>query len=581
MRDSGVHSRPIFDPRDCDMPGFTRSSFHPSAHRCRLLCSLAVLTLATGAGAVLAASPETPRASADAPTTLPTRFADFDAYVESVRKTFEVPGIAVAVVKDGEIVFERGYGDRVLVGGAAGKAPVDAHTLFAIASNTKAFTATALNLLAEDGKLKLDDRVIDHLPWFQMADPYVTREMRVRDLLAHRSGLGLGAGDLLYWPTTTYTGEEVARRLRHVPLTGSFRDRYAYDNILYGVAQLVVEQVSGLSFEAFLRTRIFTPLGMDETRYNSDALTPRDRNVATGYALADFKDLQPAPRLTWHNASGAGGLYASAHDMAKWMRLQLAGGAYRDANGVERRMFSEKTQQQMWSAITPLPVSQPSVPELLPAKPNFVAYGQGWMLSDYRGHKLVWHTGGWPGMVSRLTLLPERGLGVVVLTNAELGGAFNAITLRVLDAYLDAPNTDWNAAYGAALAKSRKNADDSWAKHEAARARDSTPSLPLAGYAGTYRDPWYGDISIGEENGKLRLKFSRTPSLVGTLSHWQHDTFIVRWDERWLNADAFVTFALDADGKVREAGMQAISPNTDFSFNFHDLVLRPVVEAGR
>ena len=556
------------------MSGPDPAIFGPPARLRWLACCIG-LGLTTLAGTAISAPLETAASAAQAPAALPAQFADFDAYIESVRKTFDVPGIAVAVVKDGEIVFERGYGDRMLVEGAPGKSPVGAHTLFAIASNTKAFTATALNLLAEDGKLTLNDRVIDHLPWFQMADPYITREMRVRDLLAHRSGLGLGAGDLLYWPTTTYTGEEVARRLRHVPLSGSFRDRYAYDNILYGVAQLVVEEVSGQPFEAFLRTRIFVPLGMDETRYNSDALKPGD-NVATGYALADFKNLQPAPRLTWHNVSGAGGIYASAHDMAKWMRVQLAGGVYRDARGAEQRLFTEKTQQQMWTAITPIPVAQPSVPELLPAKPNFVAYGQGWMLSDYRGRRLVWHTGGWPGMVSRLTLVPEHKLGVVVLTNAELGGAFNAVTLRVLDAYLDAPKTDWNAAYGAALAKSRKSADDSWAKHEAARARDSQPSLPSTGYAGTYRDPWYGDVSIAQQGDALRMKFSRTPSLTGTLSHWQHDTFIVRWDERWLNADAFVTFALDADGKVREAGMQAISPNTDFSFDFHDLVLTPV-----
>lgn len=511
------------------------------------------------------APPATP---ATAP--LPAQLADLDAYVEDVRKTFQVPGIAVAIVKDGEIVMAKGWGEREI-----GKGPVDGHTLFAIASNTKAFTATALNMLAEEGKLSLDDRVVDRLPWFQMADPYVTREMRIRDLLAHRSGLSLGAGDLLYWPTTDYTTREVAERLRHVPLKGSFRDRYAYDNILYAVAQLVVEQASGQSFEAFLHSRIFTPLRMDETRYNSDALKPGDR-VATGYALADFKDLQPAPRLTWHNASGAGGLYASAHDMATWMRAQLAGGAYVDAQGKTLRLFEEKTQQQMWQAITPIPVATPSLPALLPAKPNSLAYGQGWMLSDYRGQKLVWHTGGWPGMVSRLTLVPDRKLGVVVLTNAELGGAFNAITLRVLDAYLDAPKTDWNAAYGAALAKSRQNADDSWAKHEAARAKRSTPSLPPSAYAGTWRDPWYGDIAITQEGGRLRMRFSRTASLVGTLEHWQHDTFLVRWDERWLNADAFVTFALDADGKPREARMEAISPNTDFSFDFQDLVLTPV-----
>ncbi len=519
----------------------------------------------------VAATPTDPQGSTGTPPALPAQMEDFDAYVESVRRTFNVPGIAVAVVHDGRVVLERGYGVRRL-----GGAPVDAHTMFAIASNTKAFTATALNMLAEDGKLSLDDRVIDHLPWFQMADPYITRELRIRDLLAHRSGLGLGAGDLLYWPTTDYSTLDVARRLRHVPIAGGFRDRYAYDNILYGVAQLVIEHVSGQSYEAFLRERILEPLGMRETRFNSDALREGD-NVATGYALADGKTLEAAPTLTWHNVSGAGGLYASAHDMTRWMQVQLAGGAYTDAHGVSKRLFGEKSQQGMWSMITPMPVAQPSVASQLPAKPNFIGYGQGWTLSDYRGRKLVWHTGGWPGMVSRLTLVPDRGLGVMVMTSAEFGGAFNAMTLRVLDAFLDAPKTDWNAAYGEALAKSREKADESWAKHQAARAKGTKPSLPPAGYVGVWRDPWYGDVTIEQQQGgRLRMQFSRTKSLLGTLEHWQHDTFIVRWDERWLNADAFVSFSLDADGQPREARMQAISPNTDFSFDFQDLVLTPV-----
>ncbi len=502
---------------------------------------------------------------------LPVQLRDFDAYVEGVRKQFDVPGIAVAIVKDGQVVLQRGYGVREI-----GKAEsVDANTLFAIASNTKAFTAASLSILADEGRLSLDDRVIDHLPWFRMSDPYVTREMRVRDLLAHRSGLGLGAGDLLYWPTTDYSTLEVAQRLKDVPLTGSFRGQYAYDNILYGVAQLVIEQASGMSYERFLSTRIFKPLGMDDTRFNSDTLRPRD-NVATGYAKADFKDLQPAPRMAWGNVSGAGGIYSSAHDMSRWMRMQLAGGTYTDAHGREQRLFSEKSQQAMWSVITPINIPKPSVPELEAAKPNFLGYGEGWQLSDYRGEKLVWHTGGWPGMVSRLTLVPEKKLGVIVLTSAELSGAFNAVTLRALDAYLDAPTTDWTAAYAAALAKSQGKADEDWQKHLKARDAKSSPSLPLAGYANTYRDPWYGDVVVENRGGKLVMRFTRTPQLVGELSHWQHDTFVVRWNERWLNADAFVTFALDADGGVREVRMEAISPLTDFSFDFQDLRLTPV-----
>ncbi|GAB3750660.1 serine hydrolase [Lysobacter olei] len=510
-------------------------------------------------------------ADAVSATALPEQLRDFDAYVERVRQQFNVPGIAVAVIKDGQVVLERGYGVREM-----GKAAtVDEHTMFAIASNTKAFTAASLSILADEGKLSLDDRVIDHLPWFRMADPYVTHEMRVRDLLAHRSGLGLGAGDLLYWPGTDYTTEEVARRLKDVPLTGSFRGQYAYDNILYGVAQLVIEKASGQSYADFLQTRVFTPLGMVETRYNSDHLKPGD-NVATGHAKADFKDLEPVAPMTWHNVSGAGGLYASVHDLTKWMRVQLDGGVISGEGDNAKRLFSAKRQKAMWSVITPMNIAEASVPDLAAAKPNFLGYGEGWQLSDYRGRKLVWHTGGWPGMVSRLTLVPEHKLGVVVLTSAEVGAAFNAVTMRALDAFLDAPRTDWVAAYAAAVAKAEAKADESWQAHVKARDTRSKPSLHLARYAGTYRDAWYGDVAIAQEGGKLVMRFGRTKSLVGTLSHWQHDTFIVRWNERWLNADAFVTFTLDADGNVAEARIKAISPQTDFSFDFHDLKLVPV-----
>ena len=549
---------------------------HWKAHGAGLLICLSAAGAAAQAPADAA---DAANAATAAEPALPEQLQDFDAYVEAVRKQFEVPGIAVAIVKDGRIVLERGYGLR-----EQGKPePVDPHTLFAIASNTKAFTAASLSMLADDGKLSLDDRVIDHLPWFRMADPYVTREMRLRDLLAHRSGLGLGAGDLLYWPGTDYSNEEVARRLAEVPLSGGFRGQYAYDNILYGVAQLVIEKASAMSYREFLAQRIFKPLGMDETRYNADALRAGD-NVASGHAKADFKHLQPAPRMTWANVAGAGGLYSSVHDMSKWMRVQLDGGVYGRDGDQERRLFSAKRQKEMWSVVTPMPIAEPSVPELAPVKPNFAGYGEGWQLTDYRGEKLVWHTGGWPGMVSRVTLVPARKLGVIVLTNAELGGAFQALTMRALDAYLGAPRTDWNAAYAAALAKSRGKADEDWNQHLKARDAKSKPSLPLSGYAGTYRDPWYGEVFVEPAaGGKLRLRFGRTRDLVGELSHWQHDTFVVRWDQRWLNADAFVNFALTPDGKVREARIEAISPLTDFSFDFQDLRLTPVAapEAGK
>ena len=542
------------------------------------LCSALLVFVSSAAAqtpvsATSAASPAVATAS-PAAMALPAQLQDFQAYVDSARKTFDVPGIAVAIVKDGKVVMEQGFGVREM-----GKPElVDAHTLFAIASNTKAFTAAALQQLAEQGKLKMDDRVIDHLPWFRMSNDYVTHEMRIKDLLAHRSGLSLGAGDLLYWPPTSYTTKEVVQRLRNVPIKNSFRGSYAYDNILFAVATLVIEKASGQSYADYVREHIFKPVGMDESLIDKTYLKP-GMDVAMGHAKYDFKDLKPVPPMAWLNDPGAGGIYASVHDLSKWMNVQLAGGVLPkvDADGKPERLFSADSQKQMWSMLTPITIGEPPIPEMAALTPQFYGYGEGWFLSDYHGQRLVWHTGGWPGMVSRVTLVPVLNLGVVVLTNQESGAAFNAVTYRVLDAYLNpTQKTDWVAVYDKAVKKSQAHADDSFAKHEKARDKSSRPSLPLARYAGTYSDPWYGNVIVSNDNGKLRMRFSKTAQLVGSMTPWQHNTFVVRWDDRALNADAFVTYSLNADGGIRDVRMEPVSPLTDFSFDFQDLRLTPV-----
>ncbi len=532
----------------------------------RLAVCSALFAFAAAAGAQTAPAASPTSASAVTQAALPAQLQDFTAYVDNTLKTFKVPGVAVAIVKDGKVVMEQGFGVREI-----GKpTKVDANTLFAIASNTKAFTAASLQMLADEGKLDMDARVIDYLPWFRMSNSYVTHEMRVRDLLAHRSGLSLGAGDLLYWPPTSYTTKDVVERLAKVPIKNSFRGHYAYDNILFAVATLVIEKVSGESYADFVRDHIFKPVGMDESLIDCTYLKP-GMDVATGHAPYNFKDIKPVPPMAWLNDPGAGGIYASVHDLAKWMNVQLAGGRLPDG----KQLFSEKSHHEMWSMLTPIPIHKPSIPELAPLTPEYYGYGEGWFLSTYQGQKLVWHTGGWPGFVSRVTMVPKLHLGVVVLTNQQSGAAFNAITYRVLDAYMNpGKKTDWVAVYDKAMKQFNANADTSWAKHEAARDKHSKPSLPLAQYAGTYRDPWYGDIVITDQNGKLRMRFSKTKQLIGTMTPWQHDTFIVRWDDRSLDADAFVNFALDDDGHVREMRIKPVSPRTDFSFDFQDL--RPV-----
>jgi CubicO group peptidase (beta-lactamase class C family) len=446
--------------------------------------------------------------------------------------------------------------------------PVDARTLFGIASNTKVFTATALGLLVEEGKLEWDAPVVRYLPSFALFDPFVTRELTVRDLLVHRSGLGLGAGDLLWWPASTYNRKEIARRLRYIPPATSFRSAYAYDNVLYLVAGEVIETIAGQSWEDFVSTRILAKVGMTGSNVRHSAAAGGG-NVAAPHALVDGK-VRPIAPFESDNTNPAGGVNASAEDMAKWVRVQLSGGKLPDGS----RLFSEATARQLASIVTPIRVGDP--PAELPAlKMNFHGYGLGLDIRDYRGRRLVMHTGGLPGYVSRVAMVPDARLGVVVLTNQESGEAFDSVAFHVIDHYLGAPGFDW--IDGFLKVKRGNDARDAETERKAIAARDtaSKPSLRLAKYAGTYRDSWYGEVAIAEERGKLVMRFSHTPSLTGDLEHWQHDTFIARWRDRELRADAYVTFALNPDGSIDQAKMRAVSPATDFSFDFHDLLLKP------
>ncbi len=489
----------------------------------------------------------------------------FDAYVRRVMQTFTVPGLSVAIVKDGKVVLTKGYGLRRM--GEPG--PVDERTRFGIASNTKLFTATALALLVEDGKLEWDAPVIRYLPWFAMYDPYVTRELSVRDLLVHRSGLGLGAGDLLWWPASTYDRKEIARRLRFIPPATSFRSAYAYDNVLYLIAGEVIEAVSGLVWEEFVRTRILRKVGMTESDVRHSAAAD-DGNTAGTHAEVEGTVRPIAPFLS-DNTNPAGGIMAGAADMARWMMVQLDSGKV--AGG--ERLFSTATTTQLWREVTPTPIGNP--PDGLPhLRPHMAGYALGLNVRDYRGRILLQHTGGLPGYLSKVAMIPELRLGVAVLTNQESGQAFESIVYQVLDHCLGAKAPDYPAIFERILQKSR--AELRTLDQRASATRDSTsgPSLPLERYAGTYRDAWYGDVTIGLESKGLVIRFTNTASMVGDLIHWQHDTFLARWRDRELRADAYATFALNYDGSIERLRMVPSSPAVDFSFDFRDLVLRPV-----
>lgn len=491
--------------------------------------------------------------------------AYLDEAVARARKAFNVPGVAVAVVKDGKVVVAKGYGIRRL----GDPAPVTPRTLFGIASNTKVFTAAALAMLVEEGRLAWDDRVVDRLPGFQMSDAYVTREMRIRDLLCHRSGLGLGAGDLMFFPATDLSEADILHRLRFVPLATSFRSEYAYDNILYTVAGAVIREVSGKSWATFIRERFFAPLGMRTSRTSIRDLRPGDDVIAPHALVGDaLKALDHAP---FDNNAPAGGIVSSAEELSAWVLALLAKGDL--GNG--RRLLGEEQVKILMTPLTLLPLGEPPAP-IAEARAQFGAYAMGLGVTDYRGQLKVSHTGGLQGMVSEVTMLPKLNLGVIVLTNQESGAAFQAITRTVLDHYLGAPPKDWVAAYLEVQKQQRDKARETVARAASTRKATSSPSLPLAAYAGRYRDPWYGDILIEVQEGRLAIRFSHTPALTGRLEHWQYDTFVARWADRSLDADAYVSFSLRPDGAVGQARMEAVSPSTDFSFDFQDLLLSPV-----
>jgi len=488
---------------------------------------------------------------------------DLDAYVARAMKTFEVPGIAVAIVKDSKVVLAKGYGVRRLGESSA----IDADTLFGIGSNTKAFTTAALATLVDEGKISWDDHVYERLPGFQMYDPYVSHEMTIRDLLCHRSGMGLGEGDLLFWPNTTFTRDEVIYRLRFMKPATSFRSHYAYDNLLYLAAGQIIPAVTGKSWEVYIQEKILRPLGMAHSTLSNSNFKLGD-NVAWPHSRLDGK-LQSIPFVVLDNAAPAGSINSSVNEMAKWVTLQLNRGEFPDGS---RRLFSEKQSNEMWSAQTILGTEAP--PQLAAMKPKFAAYGLGWGLRDYHGRKLVSHSGGVAGTVTRVMLVPEEKLGVVVLTNAEEEGAFESVLFHILDHYFGVSGNDWIAMMKAAKDAEIAEAAEITRRLAGSRATDSRPALALEKYAGVYNDAWYGTATMRMEAGKLVFSLDHTPKAVGDVEHWQFETFKVHWRDRVME-DAFLTFTLTPGGAIDHFTVSAVSPLADFSFDYQDLYFTP------
>ena len=492
--------------------------------------------------------------------------SQIDSLTELTLKTFDVPGIAVAVVKDGKVIHAKGYGVRSL----DTRLPVNEFTLFGIASNTKAFTVAALGILTDEGKLKWDDKVADYIPEFRMYNPYVTEEFTIRDLLTHRSGLGLGAGDLMFWPdSNNFTKNEMIHNLRYLKPVSSFRTKYDYDNNLYMVAGEVVARVSGMSWEDFIQKKMFDPLGMTYSAPSYNLLKNKT-NVIDPHAPVDGV-VMVIRRDDNETLDAAGGIYSNLHDMCKWIIMQMNNGKYGEDSG--KRLFSSEVHEEMWTPQTIIPVRGET-----PYNTHFASYGLGWFLSDVHGYKQVTHTGGLAGIVTQVTLIPEIKLGIIVFTNQQSGAAFSAITNTIKDSYFGIKGRNWVKLYreqeAASRAKEKQILDSTWKIIEDQQKNNVVIDLSL--FTGTFHDQWFGDVVISSENGRLWFRSQKSFLLNGEMLPYKGNTFIVKWTDRSMDADAYVIFDLDKEGKASSMKMNAISPLTDFSFDFQDLDFKKV-----
>jgi CubicO group peptidase (beta-lactamase class C family) len=479
------------------------------------------------------------------------RLKEIDEYATKAMQDWHVPGFALAIVKDDKVIFAKGYGVREL-----GKpAPVDERTLFAIASNSKAFTSAALAILVDEGKIKWDDPVTKYLPEFQLYDPYVTREMTIRDLLSHRSGLATFGGDLL-WYETNYDRKEILRRIRYLKPTSSFRSSFGYQNIMFVAAGEIVAAVTGKTWDEFVKERFFVPLRMTSTVTSVRAFKPGD-NVATPHNEMDGK-IRVIRYGNVDSAGGAAAINSNVAEMAEWLRLQLGRGKYEG-----KQFFSAAAAREMWTPHTIIPIGEQS--EKFNPTRHFYNYGLGWFLSDYHGRKVAAHGGGLDGMISQVGMLPEENLGAVILSNSET--ALPSILMnKVFDVFLGVPRRDWSAELLARTKAAKEAGADEEKKLEAERAKNTKPSLPLEKYAGSYTGQMYGEAKVTEENGKLVIRLVHSPNFVGDLEHWQYDTFRIKWRESVVYPfpKGFVTFTLNARGQVDE--MKIDVPNPDFDF---------------
>ncbi len=487
-----------------------------------------------------------------------------DLLIQNTLKTFDVPGISVGIIKDGKVVYSKGFGVRSLTTNLS----MTDETLVGIASNSKGFTATALAILADEGKLNFDDKVSKYIPEFKMHDAYVSQEITIKDLLTHRAGLGLGQGDLMFFPEGgNLTVNDIIHNVRYLKPENSYRSTLDYNNIMFIVAGEIIHRVSGLTWAEFIEQKIMKPVGMTSSygSYNR-AKAANVTNIIDAHAPVDGKAIA-VPHDWNETGNAAGGIISNIKDMNIWATFLMNG--FTTSEG--KKLVTDKQIFQLWNLQIATPVAIKNTYDS-----NFNGYGLGWFLTDVKGHKQVYHTGGLIGTVTQFTLIPDMKLGIVVLTNQQSGAAFSAITNTIKDAYLGLEERDWLKNFGERMAKVNAKYDtdkkEIFAK-SAAFKKDAKLQIKNDQVTGTYNDLWFGDVTISTEGKTLRLLCKNSPRLKGELIPYSSNVMIVKWDDRSYDADVFVNFQMDENGQAQGMKLKPISDVTDFSFDFEDLDL--------
>ena len=494
-----------------------------------------------------------------------------DSLVSYAMNTMVHAGVAVGVVHEGEIIHLKGYG----LASANEQKAVDENTLFAIASNSKAFTTTALAILVDRGELNWTDKVVDHIPEFKMYDPYITANFTIVDLLTHRSGMGLGAGDLMFFPDgADFTIDDILKSFQYQKQVSDFRTKYDYDNLLYVVAGEVVHRVSGKPWDQFVEEEIMNVLDMQQSVGIYQNIT-NNSNVAMPHKAGDG-ELKQFGTYTKSDGSlgAAGGIYSNVADLCKWMTMHLNRGKY--GEDLQKELISEASHNELWKIHTNISFSAIGRG---PYNSHYRGYGLGFSLTDQNGFTIISHTGGLPGMLSMITMIPELNVGIVVLTNCDPGGySFLTLSNEIKDAFIEAEDSDWVMMAKERLEQTGSEADsvvnEVWKQVEISKA----VKVNYDDFIGTYKDNWFGKVEVYLKDKTLWFRSERSPKLHGQMHLYKANTFAVDWDYDDMDCDAFAMFQLDENGKAQSIKMKGISPNIDFSFDFHDLDLRRVQE---